>query len=323
MPKSIQDMVKINFYHPFNDKTAFNKQYNSFFFKLLYYLKKHFEVHFDGYFEEADTWPGKPVTLVRYPTVKINLLECECIIENIHTGQFVFLSVADSISTAAITVSNCKYLQVALLSQFDPMEIYTHTGPDFYKFMPWTYFIDSPLLDLDSFYYNRELIPFTSLRDILFFKGTVDDRKILSHFSSDTLSDVTIIPDREKYFTELIKYKAGLSVAGRGEICYRDMEYFGCGVPMIRFEYLSKLTPRLLPDYHYISVPRTEDLVQCKWGDVYHAQLLEQKFLEVKDDKDFLTFISNNARKYYEDNISMKAKVENTYNLAQLDSWKV
>jgi hypothetical protein len=91
------------------------------------------------------------------------------------------------------------------------------------------------------------------------------------------------------------------------------------GIPLIRFEYLSKLKSPLIPNYHYISVDRPEELksflTQDKNGDGIHAELITKKFLEIKDNKDFLNFISENAKKYYEDYLSPTSSVNNTKKL--------
>ena len=72
------------------------------------------------------------------------------------------------------------------------------------------------------------------------------------------------------------------------------------GIPFLRFEYISELNPNLIPNFHYISVERPDDLKIDRIGNEEHARMLEKRFLEVKDDTDFLNFISNNARNYYE-----------------------
>ena len=107
------------------------------------------------------------------------------------------------------------------------------------------------------------------------------------------------------YFDDLIKYKIGLSIAGVGEICYRDIEYMCLGIPLIRFEYLSELNPKLIPNYHYISVDRPNDIPKHnnlstdRLGLEKHVKMIEDRFLEVKDDLELLKFISKNARDYY------------------------
>jgi hypothetical protein len=123
------------------------------------------------------------------------------------------------------------------------------------------------------------------------------------------------------YFYDMINHKIALSVDGRGEFCYRDIECFAAGVPIIRFEYESVFYNNLIPNYHYISIPRPNDMVMYRVGEEHHAKMLEQRYYEVINDTEFLNFISKNARKYYENNCTMDVSVKNTFNLLSLNTW--
>ena len=125
------------------------------------------------------------------------------------------------------------------------------------------------------------------------------------------------------YFNELINHKIALSVDGRGEFCYRDIEYMAMGVPFIRFKFNSEMDPKLIPNYHYISVDRPEDLDHDRNSTEEHAKLIEKRFLEVKDDSKFLSFISKNAKAYYENFITFDSCTKHTYKLLDLDKWSV
>jgi hypothetical protein len=90
------------------------------------------------------------------------------------------------------------------------------------------------------------------------------------------------------------------------------------GVPFIRFEYTTNLNPKLIPNYHYISIDRPSDLVIDRLGNETHAAMIEKRFLEVKDDKEFLSFISKNAKEYYDTYLSRYNNVKHTLNLLEL-----
>jgi hypothetical protein len=144
------------------------------------------------------------------------------------------------------------------------------------------------------------------------FRGTsLDDRTILSHLSENVFDGPTPVGGPEKYFDDVINYKVGLSVAGRGELCYRDIEYMAVGLPMLRLEYITQTNPPLIPNYHYIAIDRAKYNLpgspnSVEWGahldreggEIY-VQAYKERFLEVKNDYKFLDFISNNAREYY------------------------
>lgn len=152
-----------------------------------------------------------------------------------------------------------------------------------------------------------------------FFRGTsLEDRSILKHIDGNYLQGIGTIGGWEPYFNDLINHRVGLSVAGRGEICYRDIEYMAVGVPFIRFEYTSDLNPNLIPNYHYISVNRPKDLIKDRMGNEVHARMIVDRFLEVKDDKDFLDFIANNAKLYYETYLKRYNNVSHTLKLLNL-----
>jgi hypothetical protein len=97
------------------------------------------------------------------------------------------------------------------------------------------------------------------------------------------------------------------------------------GVPLLRFDFVTTLNPALIPNYHYISVPlqmdlpKQNDVLKDRLGEYRHAKMLENKFKEVINDKDFLNFISKNARKYYENYLDKKSRIQHTLNLLNID----
>ena len=114
----------------------------------------------------------------------------------------------------------------------------------------------------------------------MYFRGTsISDRPIVTHFNTNYLNGYTPIGSPNTYFEDLIKYKIGLSIAGRGELCYRDIEYMALGIPMIRFNYLSELNPNLIPNYHYISINRPDDLIIDRLGNESRSYPILDKIL--------------------------------------------
>jgi hypothetical protein len=156
----------------------------------------------------------------------------------------------------------------------------------------------------------------------MFFRGETTSRTILSHFSNEVIYGGEPIGGFDKYATEMLDFKLALSVAGRGEMCYRDIECMAMGVPFIRFEYTTELNPPLIPNFHYISVDRPDDLKDWmnldRNGEHHHAEMITKRYLEVIDDTEFLEFISKNAREYYENYLSPTSSVKHTINLLEL-----
>lgn len=109
------------------------------------------------------------------------------------------------------------------------------------------------------------------------------------------------VPD---YYEDIIKYKVGLSIKGIGDLCHRDFEYFGMGVPLMRKEFKNELNPPLIPNVHYIAVDENISYVE--------------RFLEVKDDEKFLNFISNNAKNYFDSYIAHPKRINHIIRLLDI-----
>ena len=164
-----------------------------------------------------------------------------------------------------------------------------------------------PDFDYDEFYFKRQKILFDDMIDKMFFRCTTgrgDEFELEKlgvtnkRFKPVNLSD---------YLDKSITYKVGLSIAGAAEICHRDIEYMAIGLPMLRLEYIQEYEPELIPNVHYISVDR-DDLprdsnLDKKGGEKYIKKYIN-RYNEIKDDKYFLEYISNNARTYYIENCS-------------------
>jgi len=311
-------MTKIRIHNPCNDLTKNSRYHNYFWDEFTEYLKKFFDIEENRYYKDAHRTRFR-INLDRGISQNFELLECEYLIENLKTGEFVIISAADNISSGVIDERYNPLFKKAIISQFLPKELEDTVKECMYKYSPWTYFQTAPFFDLDSFYQKRILTPPTE--DKLYFKGTwLVDREILAHINKNIISPFNVVPPTQ-YFNEIIKHKIALSVDGLGEFCYRDIECFAIGVPIIRFEYLSKMYNELIPNYHYISLPRPIDMGLYRLGNKDHAELLEKRYYEVLNDMEFLNFISKNARKYYEDNCTINNILKNTFNLLNLNMW--
>jgi hypothetical protein len=309
--------MKITVHNPCNEHTRYYRNYNLFWDKLTDELKKKYEVTENRYFEFANS-QRFPIQLKKATTTPDNfvLLECEYVIEFDETGDFYVLSVSDGLTHAILNEQTNPHLKKVLVSQFSRNDIKSSTGDNFEKYHPWIYF-PSDLFDLNPYIQKRKEIE--TLVDKMFFKGSsLEDRTILKHISTDYLDGVGSTCDQNCYFSDLINYKIGLSVAGRGELCYRDIEYMALGIPFLRFEYTTDLNPNLKPNFHYISIPRPEDLIYDRLGTEEHGKMIEKRFLEVKDDKDFLFYISDNATKYYESYLAYDNNIKHTLNLLNI-----
>jgi hypothetical protein len=300
-------------HNPCNEHTRYFRNYNLFWDKLTEELKTRYNVHENRHYEFANSRNFDVELKNKTENTIFYLMECEYVIEFEDTGEFYVLSVSDVLSCGMLEERYNPLLKKVLLSQFNKNDLEHHVRENFYKYSPWIYF-PSGIHDLEQYYYRRKYI--SEKKDKMIFRGTsIEERSILSYFSEDLFEGPYIVGGAEPYFNDIINYKVGLSVAGRGELCYRDIEYMAIGLPFIRFQYNCELNPNLIPNYHYISVERPLYLETDKHGNYDDAKLIEKRFLEVKDDEKFLNFISNNARDYYNKYLAYNNNVKHTLNI--------
>lgn len=317
-------MTRIRIHNPCNEHTRYYRYYNYFWDKFTDFLKTKFEVEENRYFENAHIERFK-IKLQKGTYHFLDILECEYVIENLDNGEFVILSVADELGPCTISEKQNPYLKKVLISQFIPKKIELHTGENYKKYSPWTYFQCS-MDDLEFYREKRKSIE--NKIEKMYFRGDERNRTILNYFNPIFLEK----PKRtnsEDYFNELINYEVGLSIGGVGEMCYRDIEYMALEIPFIRFEYQTKLSPNLIPNFHYISITPDDDNPEInhinydRMGDYTHAKKIESKFREVIKNKDLLEFVSKNAREYYENNLVLDKLIKNTFSILHLDDWIV
>lgn len=106
------------------------------------------------------------------------------------------------------------------------------------------------------------------------------------------------------YIQEAITFETVLSIGGGsgiscGDYCFRDIEMFGLGIPVIRPQYAVEHIIPLIPNVHYISVD-AEFESNGKYKN--HEQLsknIADRYREVINDKQFLKQISINAHAWY------------------------
>lgn len=176
-----------------------------------------------------------------------------------------------------------------------------------------------PRCNYDFYYRQRQLLQESDFIDQMYFVSTTkrgDEVELQKH---PLVSNRHPCQTTDRYLSNIIKYKVGLSLSGSTyEICHRDIDYMAIGLPMMRLEYVHPYDPPIKPNFHYISIDRLPDMrphqrFDCAGGEKYR-ELYINKFKEVKDDKEFLKFISNNAREYYNNNISSKNRMKNILN---------
>jgi len=321
--------AKIIIHNPTNFKTKKYRYYNIFFDQLVQALKEKFEIIENRYFIDShkNRYPIKLLydednTGVSHSTL---MLECEMILENSNTKELKILSVSDYFTDSSLGLFNNevaqKYISKVLLSQFNRQSIINHCHNKSIDaiYSPWIYF-PSNLYDLNELYNKRQKI--SQLVDKFYFRGSgLEHRPMIKFFNKELFAGGGPIGNFENYANEAIQYKIGFSCAGSAQFCYRDIEYMAMGIPILRFEYTNEMNPPLIPNFHYIAVqPPMEHTAELNTTEE-HSRLIEQKFLQVKDDIDFLQSIANNARQYYLNHIHGLNGVKHTLQLLDVNEW--
>lgn len=307
-------MEKIIVYQSSNFKNKFFRYYHDFFNVLIDRLKEKYNVVEDRFFEKADD-------ISRFITLSDNssyqILECELLIENLSTDKIYLVSVCDLLSNCSIDLQYNKRFARALLSQYNKNEIHKYIkAENTNKFLPWIYF---PYISDDLKKYYERRVKIREFKNELFFSTSAAwYRPILNHISPAILSNVNYIGDFNSYCNEAIQYKIGLSLGGKGDICYRDVEYLGLGIPFIRFKYNSDLNPPLIPNFHYICVDNFDTSKRDKDGGIEQANLIKKRFLEVCNNKNFLDYVSQNGLNYYNTYLKYPNNIEYTLQLLNL-----
>ena len=112
-----------------------------------------------------------------------------------------------------------------------------------------------------------------------------------------------------QYLQEAFQFKLAFSIGGGGgalcgDLCFRDIEMFGLGIPVLRPKLIVENSEPLLPDYHYIAVDTEFDAEYRYANPDILSQRIASSYREVIEDNELLEFIKNNAKTWYENNIS-------------------
>jgi hypothetical protein len=312
---------KLIIHQPTNHYSNRYRYYNIFFDNLIKKLSENNDVIVDRYYKNVHRGRVKvDLGWSEDNDFLIEMQDCEMIIEDYDTKETQILSVSDDLTPTSLNLQSYDNTKKIFISQFIRDKVYHHVAKEnHHKYYPWIYF-PSNEYDLEKYYQKRlETEPQDSR---MYFRGETGTRTILQHFNSDVFYGGNPIGGFDTYANELINFKLGLSVAGRGEMCYRDVEYMALGVPFIRFEYTTEFMEPLIPNVHYISVDRPDDLFDWmkldRLGEKHHADKIIKRYLEVKDDTDFLNFVSENAREYYKKYLSPDSSVDFTIKLLGL-----
>jgi len=269
------------------------------FLELVIYLRNNYDVnlvHQRGGF-------------LQIPNYDCALSDCDILIEDVENDTMkgiTFSETRNRLLDNLFATRNNKN-DILMLTQYYgwfPKEFKAEEHYNF-KILPTTYYTFRPTVNHSYWYRQRQFIDFDKQINQLFcLSGT--GRPLMNQLKECGVLG-PIEQGGESYFDLAIKYRVGFSVTGTPEICCREIEYMAIGLPNLRMEYMTQLGPPLIPNYHYISVDRSDfpwDANKDREGGPEYVEAHIQRFNEVRDDKDFLNFIAKNARQYYVENCS-------------------
>lgn len=197
---------------------------------------------------------------------------------------------------------------------------------DIYKtFFYGPYEIDS--LELMEHLYKTTDISTT--KPELCFRGCMWDfrKQMISNIKDPSI----LVLDRsnhnlnyQEYLQDLAAYRCALSLPGGTEVCNRDIECFGVGIPIIRPFLNIEYPDPLIPNYHYISC-----YTDCKYwdGNPYYIsykdfiESLEYYWHKIKNNIEYLNFIRSNARNWFTKNCIINNNID--YILSQINMEKL
>lgn len=270
--------------------------------------------------------------LFEYLTDNFNRIGVHCKIENRETfdlklnGKTEEMPVRDSIAfiqndlSKNYSVIDChdwiepddtkiiiqdKRCEKVLKCQYDSFYL---DKPEYDKVKRWTYF--------DRFWPTNEKL-WTSLFntkptiDKIYFRGVPWPRRgaILDRLIEKGIMNSDYNPiSFDDYIEEYSQYRIIFSMSGFADVCHRDIEGFASGRCIIRPKIVNSFHNDLIADHHYISL----DIVYETPPDEA-AEKIYKRFIEVIDDHEYLDFVVKNARKWYEENVSVK----NVFNLTE------
>ena len=181
-----------------------------------------------------------------------------------------------------------------------------------FKLKKTTFYSFLPYLNMRYYYNKRRTISYQDMDDRMFFRCTTGrgDEKAL--IEQGVINEMFPPLPMTEYLLKAINHKVGLALPGAAELCHRDLDYMGVGLPVLRMEYAQEYSPDFIPNYHYIAVDRgdlpKDSNLDLRGGPEYREKYIK-RYNEVKEDYQFLDFITKNALEYYQENCTAYNRV--------------
>jgi len=324
--------------HRFNNE-QWGRAHLPFFKTFDEYLKKYFDVEVINYNKDGNTFSGSINTKKNISTYGKNppLSDVDCVIENLQTGDIKVLSFTEYFSNYVSHYAKSNVCSKVLLAHFNWHNVYYWMKREnavqmVDKVKPWIFL---PFEEFDYHNYRHKRDTCENLNTKMYWQGSgVDDyRQCVRFIEEDGYLQPIQPTNHDIYLENMSKSKIGMSYYQKldryrtpfdypGEFCYRDIEYMSIGLPFIRIEYKDSVHDPLLPNVHYISIPRDVAHVEYeKNGERGVANLYIQRYNEVINDDVFLEYISKNQKEWFDRNILSPNREKLTFDLLGLGEW--
>lgn len=303
------------------------------------YLSNYFDIESINYNKDGQTFSGT-----------INLLsdisnfgntppisDVECVIENTKTKEIKLLSFTEYFNSYAVHIAKSIQCTKTLLSHFNSTNLYywlrrENSISAISKIKPWI-FLPFQQFNVDLYREKRKTIK--ELNNQMFWLGSGVDayRKMIRIIEEKGFLQKIVPVSHDDYLNRMINSKIGISYYldlnkyttpfdHPGEFCYRDIEYMLLGIPFIRIEFKDTIHNPLLPNIHYISIPREQAYVEYeKNKDLGVANLYINKYNEIHNDQLFLDYITNNQLHWADTNLLNYNAEKLTFELLELNRW--
>lgn len=324
--------------HRFENK-LWGRAHLPFFKKFDEYLSDFFDIDVVNYNTDGETFSGR-ISLQSEISSFGNtppISDVEYIIENLDTSEIKVLSFTEYFTHYVSHFAKSDSCSRILLVHFNWSHRYEwfkreRSIGDIDKVRPWIFL---PFSEFDYDHYRELRKSKTDFDNKIFYLGSGIDsyRKCVMEVEERGYLQKSGSNGFETYLNKMISSKIGLShyldldkyrtpFDHPGEFCYRDIEYMSVGLPYIRIEYKDSVHDPLIPNYHYISIPREDAYIA--WEENREkgvAELYIKKYLDVINDDKFLDYISKNQIEWFDRNIKSPNIEKLTFELLELNKW--
>ena len=121
----------------------------------------------------------------------------------------------------------------------------------------------------------------------------------------------------DAFMQYMSKYSIHIDFNGGAEVSNRTFDAFGLGAALVRPALKIQYHNKLIPGHHYAEVPCSDFSDYKTLADAYI-----DTFEKVKNDNDYRVFLSENGKKYWEDNCTMESYVRIFTELINLNKLK-